>query len=972
VAILVLAIGQVQAVTVTVPNGGFDIYKPGTNYTVTAVLTSGNYAKGPGDNLTVLGAGIADYGDGTTGGTIDCPGWNWLVKTGDLVPNGMDGSIAYNAFGTWSGGTGNLAESADSLGDIAGGRVYTLSAMVNGSGGPLVLDLLAGGVALTPSSSITPALPTDDWQEISRTYDADVVGNHAGQPMTIVLGTGDEDHVGTRIRFDNVSLSYELLFPASNPFPADGATDVVRDVVLSWNPGVTAVTRDVYFSGNFDDVNSATTDSALYRGNQVETTFDPGRLKFGQTYFWRIDEVNAPPDSTIFTGSVWSFTVELLAYPIENVTVTASSSNVDEGSENTVNGSGVDANDLHSRETTEMWRSSPDGDGPPWIEYEFEKVSKLHEMWVWNHNSSLEQIYGFGFKDVSIEYSADGIDYKALGTTHEFAQAPGTPDYAHNTTIDMEGVAAKYVRLTANSTWGSALGGLSEVRFFRIPVHAKEPYPDSGATDVDLDLILGWKAGRDAASHDVYVSADPNALILAGPVTEPAFDTASLDLALSQTYHWRIDEVNEAETTTTWQGDIWSFSTPEYLVVDDFESYNDLNPDDPESKRIFLTWIGGDDDPANGSQVGHDTYPFAELTTVHSGKQSMPLFYNNTIANYSEAIVKTDDLVIDQDWTKHGIKALTLRFYGDPNNSVNEQMYVKIDGVKVPYDGEVENLTRTGWQMWYIDLASNGVNPGNVTELAIGFEPIGAVGGQGVVLLDDIRLYPHDRQLITPVDPGAENLVAAWNFDEGGGTVATDSSVNGLNGTIVDATWETGKQGSALLFNGVSSYVNIDGFKGINAVDGVQQAFTIAKWIKTTSGEGEMLTWGTNVGGQRLSWRLNGNTLRTEHGAGNLRGNTPVNDDEWHHVALVVSEGANLLPPATLLYLDGRPDSTFSGSSNRYELTADVDARIGMGAPTGGRFFTGLIDEVVIYDRALTGGEILWLAGGTQPYDKPF
>ena len=71
--------------------------------------------------------------------------------------------------------------------------------------------------------------------------------------------------------------------------------------------------------------------------------------------------------------------------------------------------------------------------------------------------------------------------------------------------------------------------------------------------------------------------------------------------------------------------------------------------------------------------------------------------------------------------------------------------------------------------------------------------------------------------------------MAACDFYEGSGTVATDSSGNGHNGTIVDATWETDKQGSALLFNGVSSYVNIDGFKGINAVDGVQQGFTIAK-----------------------------------------------------------------------------------------------------------------------------------------------
>ena len=132
------------------------------------------------------------------------------------------------------------------------------------------------------------------------------------------------------------------------------------------------------------------------------------------------------------------------------------------------------------------------------------------------------------------------------------------------------------------------------------------------------------------------------------------------------------------------------------------------------------------------------------------------------------------------------------------------------------------------------------------------------------------------------MDPGAENLVAAWNFDEGSGNVVTDNSGNGHNGTIVDATWDTGKQGSALFFNGVSSYVNIDGFKGINADrtdpnNPIQQAFTIAKWIKTSVGEGSMLTWGTNAGRQRLGWRLYGNTLRIEHHAVALRGNTPVN-----------------------------------------------------------------------------------------------
>ena len=82
-------------------------------------------------------------------------------------------------------------------------------------------------------------------------------------------------------------------------------------------------------------------------------------------------------------------------------------------------------------------------------------------------------------------------------------------------TVDLAGLTAKYVRFTVNSNWGGWLPqfGLSEVRFFYIPVHAREPDPDSGATDVDVDVTLGWRAGRQAAEHDVYVSTDEQAVI---------------------------------------------------------------------------------------------------------------------------------------------------------------------------------------------------------------------------------------------------------------------------------------------------------------------------------------------------------------------------------------------------------------------------------------------------------------------------
>jgi hypothetical protein len=166
----------------------------------------------------------------------------------------------------------------------------------------------------------------------------------------------------------------------------------------------------------------------------------------------------------------------------------------------------------------------------------------------------------------------------------------------------------------------------------------------------------------------VYISADPNALTLAGPVTEPAFDTASLGLALAQTYYWRVDEVNDAETTTTWQGDIWSFTTQEYRVVDDFESYNDIDPPDPESHTIFGSWSDGYLTPTtNGALVGYEpaqppSQPsYMEHTIVYDGDQSMPLSYDNSTAPISVARRTFDPA---SDWTVGAPVSLSLYIRG--------------------------------------------------------------------------------------------------------------------------------------------------------------------------------------------------------------------------------------------------------------------------------------------------------------------
>ncbi|MHC4189397.1 MAG: discoidin domain-containing protein, partial [Planctomycetota bacterium] len=508
---------------------------------------------------------------------------------------------------------------------------------------------------------------------------------------------------------------------AVDPNPANKATDVPRDVVLSWAPGAFAAPTNghkVYLSENFNDVN----DGIGGITQSASSYAPPQRLDFETTYYWRVDEVNNVNPDSPWTGNVWSFTTELFAYPIDgnNITATASStSQADMGPENTINGSGLDANDLHSVEPMDVWLSSAEPLGA-WIQYEFDKIHKLYQMWVWNSNQTVEPLIGFGLKDVTIEYSTNGTDYMTLGTTHEFARAPGTAGYAHNTTIDFGGAAAKYVRLTAAGNWGGIMPqyGLSEVRFFHIPVHATEPYPDSGATDVPRDVVLGWRAGREAVTHDVYVSADEQAVIDGTAPVATVAETrhGPLALDLDTTHYWKVNEVNEAETTSTWESNIWSFTTTDHIVVDDFESYNDLDPADPASKRIFNVWIDGYDIPTNGSLVGYGIPPFCEQTIVHGGKQSMPLSYSNTGGAASSEAELT--LTPAQDWTAAQVRTLAVHFHGTAGNT--GQLYVKINGTKVAYDGQASNLALTGWQAWNIDLASSGASLQNVTKLAIG------------------------------------------------------------------------------------------------------------------------------------------------------------------------------------------------------------------------------------------------------------
>lgn len=203
-------------------------------------------------------------------------------------------------------------------------------------------------------------------------------------------------------------------------------------------------------------------------------------------------------------------------------------------------------------------------------------------------------------------------------------------------------------------------------------------------------------------------------------------------------------------------------------------------------------------------------------------------------------------------------------------------------------------------------------------------------------------------------DPGEMNLVAKWSFDEGEGTEATDSGGLNFHGLINGATWATGKVGSALRFDG-NDLVQIPAYDGTGALN-PGTALTVETWIKPTV---NMKDWqkiicknqGTKTDYSIISRSDNriGFSIKMGNVAQTAYSPSPISLNKWTHV-VGTYDGAKLS-----LYLNGNLVKSFA-------VTGRINYNHGslyIGGDTANANFKGLIDEVSIYERALTAAEIL-------------
>jgi hypothetical protein len=587
---------------------------------------------------------------------------------------------------------------------------------------------------------------------------------------------------------------------AWNPSPADGATYVLTSEKMAWNLGMGAIFHTVYFGESLDVVSNATTGGWM----TADAIYDFGTLKTSTTYYWRVDEFTM---TGTVKGATWSFTTLPDIPPASDPNLLVSwtfeegpgAAHVADwsgrGNHGTIVGAPQWTPEGSSGGTLifdgkddyvycQMAPAMPTQTVCVWVKTlkapasicgwaDARPTSGIHdrELFINAGKTVTWRIWDGAEKTVqSAQPVADGAWHHVAGV---YTSAKSIELYVDGVSQGsaviadiFNGYATPYLTAGIESAAGRCVDGvIDDVRVYNKALSAEElqklvrgdprlawsPAPASGAiVDIRDADSLSWSAGDTAASHDVYLGTGRDAVAAAGKdASEYQGNQSGMSFSLTGQvefgggdYFWRIDEV-EADGTVI-RGNIWKFTVPGYLVVDDFESYNDA---EDKGTRIYEVWLDG---VQNGttSYVGYESSSggtFGERTIVYGGTQSMPFDYNNANDPYYAEASRT--WTTAQDWTMLGATTLTLYLRGNATNDANQPFYVALENqgkspvVVVHPDPAV--LTSEEWVQWQIPLSQfAGVNPAKIKTLYVGVGDRNSPkpGGGGRIYIDDIRL----------------------------------------------------------------------------------------------------------------------------------------------------------------------------------------------------------------------------------------
>jgi hypothetical protein len=469
------------------------------------------------------------------------------------------------------------------------------------------------------------------------------------------------------------------------PVPADSAKFIDPQAVsIKWTAGFGAKLHTVYFGDDYETVANATGGTT-----QGIITYNPGSLETDKTYYWRVDEFDGV---ATYIGEVWSFSTAKKGGGIRG---------------DYYNGTNFETFAL-TRTDEQVNFSWGSGEPDPVV-----GSDNFSVRWTGEVEAAFTETYTFyATADDGVRLWVDGVQLVNEWVDQSATEYRGTIDLVTGNTysVVMEmyengGDAVAQLRWSSPSTPKQLIPQSA----LAPPVKASSPSPNNGATGTKLTPILRWNVGDYASSHEVYFGTNADVIANADKSSPEykgikALGDESYDpgkLAWFTTYYWRIDEVNNTNPDSPWVGNLWSFTTGDFIVVDDFEDYN------ADKNQIWYAWKDGlgygapGSDPyypgnGTGAAVGDETTAsYTEETIIHSGNQSMPLTYNNNKQGYSKYSEVELTLTSPRDWTEESVVELSIWFRGYPAST----------GSFIEGPAGIYTMTASGADIW----AVNGV-----------------------------------------------------------------------------------------------------------------------------------------------------------------------------------------------------------------------------------------------------------------------
>jgi len=741
-----------------------------------------------------------------------------------------------------------------------------------------------------------------------------------------------------------------LIIPAaSNPFlarpisPLPGTTVTLQEATpFGWTPGETAVQHDVYFGTDEGSVNDAdTTDTTgIYRGRlNVPIYLPPEPLELGRSYYWRIDEVEAD-GTTIHKGAIWSFAI------IDHLPIDDFESYTDN------DGAG---------ET--IWQTWIDGFGvaengaqvgyllPPYAERTI--VNSGSQSMPFLYNNSSPALYSEAAMTLSDQRDWTEQNVKALSLWFR-----GYPPPLGSFT---EGPAGTYT-MTAE---GADIAGASDQFHFAWK-------QASGA--VEIVAKIGSIQNTDSAAK-------------AGVMIRDTLEADSAHAMVAITPGagvWFGYRNGSGQGTTVVTQD--AITAPQWV-------------------RLERT-IGG----LVRAYYSADGASWTLIGTTSTVDISLPMYIGLALTSHNPGVACE---AVFSNVTSGGTGQWAHQDVGLISNDA-QPMYMTIanrNGTSgtVSYDDPQATLINN-WTEWNIDLrdfSDQGVDLTDVESIAIGVgdknDP--QSGGSGTLFFDDIRLYPPryvpdkviplvadftgdgvvdfaDLEIMTTdwllgdstiVATEPQSAVSWWKFDNN----TDDSAGDNAGTTRGNPTYAAGNVGRAINLDG-DDYVD---FGNPASLDFGTADWTVCAWIKTTqTGTGDenkgtvFANGGDQTGGIRYTLAVNEAlsgmmTVTTDDDVSKIQatGTTAVDDDTWHHI-VGMRNGMQLH-----IYVDGVLEGT-SALPAGYDLSGTTQHNAYVGVITDNRdgtlikYFIGVIDDVRIYDYALSESEIVGAMGIDERY----